>query len=48
MPGPPIGDAWFYLGRPKFPVGDGSFDAFGDGLIEPRDTEIALSTFACP
>jgi hypothetical protein len=45
---PDAGDGWWYLARPLFPAGHGSYDGEGPGQVGSRDPEIAASPLACP
>jgi hypothetical protein len=45
---PPVGDGWWFLARPLFPAGPGSYDGEGPGQVGRRDSEIAASPLACP
>ncbi|HEV8200046.1 MAG TPA: VCBS repeat-containing protein [Candidatus Polarisedimenticolia bacterium] len=45
---PAEGDGWWYLARPLFPAGPGSYDGEGAGQVGSRDAEIAASALACP
>jgi hypothetical protein len=45
---PMVGDGWWFLARPLFPAGAGSYDGEGPGQVGSRDSEIAASPLACP
>ena len=45
---PAPGDGWWFLARPLFPAGPGSYDGDGPGQVGSRDAEIAASPLACP
>ena len=45
---PPPGDGWWFLARPLFSAGPGSYDGEGAGQVGSRDAEIAASALACP
>src|SRR5262249_48310661 len=45
---PALGDGWWFLARPLFPSGPGSYDGEGPGQVGSRDAEIAASALACP
>ena len=45
---PAVGDGWWFLARPLFPAGPGSYDGEGPGQVGSRDAELAASPLACP
>jgi hypothetical protein len=45
---PAPGDGWWFLARPLFPAGPGSYDGEGPGQVGSRDPELAASPLACP
>jgi VCBS repeat protein len=45
---PPAGDGWWFLARPLFPAGPGSYDGEGPGQVGSRDAELRASPLACP
>ena len=45
---PTPGDGWWFLARPLFPAGPGSYDGEGPGQVGSRDAGIASSALACP
>jgi adhesin/invasin len=45
---PTAGDGWWFLTRPLFPAGPGSYDGEDPGQLGSRDAQLAASSLACP
>lgn len=49
VPGDPApGDGWWFLARPVFESGPGTYDSGSPAQLGSRDAEIAASSLACP